>query len=629
MSEFIDEPMMLKETDSDMYMLLPLAVNDLNELVIDDSDEDAIKLLDELENRIKKHPEITGLVIEDLKIEGINSVDDLLEKFMSEINKINFRALVTTQLLQCFPGTTEEYTHELLSDRQYTHYGLFSYNNILNYMRYLLIGSYTLKSNDEVLYPYSFLSMKHFDASDSVKTKDTPSSEWNTTDYHIIYNVCKSHKINKKGICSHMISIVTSSKYAEKPLVLFVDETNKPAINCYTKNHFQSVKDIFSGKDETRPIGIYRESEKNIYMCYNRKALKVSAPNQEGQLVEYELMPIGSYRITLIAHGAVDLSPDIVFEEDYKASDHYRQYQFPFKNIQYYAKLGLGLNIINGVDEATAIYDVCYDNIVSKYQDTPTKGILRSLPLIFGGFNKDKDPPSRELFMGLWDCNMKTRIKHNDELFGKNSEKTVHFNELMQMIYVHCNDKDIPLDNVEIKVFTCRGFCPVGEFAQMAAQDPQPIQQAEEVETTTEGGNGESTYEIESIKDYNSLDKEEFYKYLKEEMSSCSLPTKTGGDVIVSGEFMKLLKETPVGETFTHNDKIYEVLPNKHYQPVGESLSGEFIKSLRNTPVGETFIHNGNTYEVLPNKHYKKVGGKKTRRKRGARRTKKNTRSKK
>jgi hypothetical protein len=32
---------------------------------------------------------------------------------------------------------------------------------------------------------------------------------------------------------------------------------------------------------------------------------------------------------------------------------------------------------------------------------------------------------------------------------------------------------------------------------------------------------------------------------------------------------------------------------------------------------------------VLPNKHYKKVGGKKTRRKKGARRTKKNTRSKK
>ena len=106
-------------------------------------------------------------------------------------------------------------------------------------MRYLLIGSYTSKSNDEILYPFSFLSMKHFDTSDSVKTRDTPSSEWNATDYHMIYNVCKSHKINKKGICSHMMDIVTSSKYAEKPLVLFVDETNKAAINCYTKNHFQ------------------------------------------------------------------------------------------------------------------------------------------------------------------------------------------------------------------------------------------------------------------------------------------------------------------------------------------------------------------------------------------------------
>ena len=93
MSEFIDEPMMLKETDSDMYMLLPLTVNDLNELVIDDSGEDSIKLLDELENRMKKHPEITGLVIEDLKIPDINSLDDLLEKFMSEVSKVNFRTL--------------------------------------------------------------------------------------------------------------------------------------------------------------------------------------------------------------------------------------------------------------------------------------------------------------------------------------------------------------------------------------------------------------------------------------------------------------------------------------------------------------------------------------------------------
>ena len=189
MSEFIDEPMMLKETDSDMYMLLPLTVNDLNELVIDDSGEDSIKLLDELENRMKKHPEITGLVIEDLKIPDINSLDDLLEKFMSEVSKVNFRTLVTTQIMKCFPELDEETTQGILNDRQYTHYGLFSYNNILNYMRYLLIGSYTSKSNDEILYPFSFLSMKHFDTSDSVKTRDTPSSEWNATDYHMIYNV--------------------------------------------------------------------------------------------------------------------------------------------------------------------------------------------------------------------------------------------------------------------------------------------------------------------------------------------------------------------------------------------------------------------------------------------------------
>ena len=624
MSEFMDEPIMLKDTDSDMYMLLPLIVNDSNELVIDDLDNDAIKLLNELEKRMKTHPEIVGLVIKDLKISEINSVDDLLKTFMKEVTTLNFRSLVTYQLVNCFPEINETNAQESIDDKQCTHYGMFSYNNFMNYMRYLLIGGYTSRLNDEILYPYSFLSIKQIDASDNVKTRDTPSSEWEPTEYYLIYNVCKSHKINKKGICSHMMNIVTNSKYADKPLVLSVNETNKAAITCYTKNHFQMVEDIFSAKDETRPIGVYRQSENNIYMCYNRKAFKVYAPSGE-----YELMPIGSYRITLIAHGAIDLNPELVFSPDYKASDYYRRYQFPFKNIQYYAKLGVGLSLMEGVDEANAIYDVCYDNIISKYQDTPTNGILTTMPLFFSGFNKTKDPAQRENFIGLYDCNMKTRIKENHELFGNENNQYIHFDKLMQMIYVYCNDKDISLDNVEIKIFACRGFCPVGEFAQMSVPDRQPTEQANEdtvVEMT--GGNGESTYEMESIKDYESMGKDEFFKFLKDEMTSCSLPTKNGGDVL-SGEFIKLLTDTPVGETFTYNDKTYEVLPNKHYKKVDNGLSGEFIKLLTDTPVGEMFTYKGKTYEVLRNKHYKKVGGKNTRRKRGARRIKKHTRSKK
>ena len=641
MSEFIEEPIMLKETDSDTYLLLPLTVNDMNELVIDDSNEDAIKLLDELERRMKIHPEITGLAIDKLNIPEIDNIDKLLEQFMVQVNKVNFRSLVTTQLMKCFPDTINEEAAEATIDNGlFTHYGLFSFNNFMNYMRYLLIGSYTSRTNEDILFPYSFMSITHIKketVNNSIKIKRDPlTSEWEPTDFYMIYNVCKSHKINKKGICSHMMSVFTSSKYAVKPLVLFVDENNKAAMTCYSKNNFQAIVDVFAGKDVTRPTSVYRESEKNIYMCYNREAFKVES--NDG--IEYELMPTGSYRITLIAHGAINLDPGVVFDPDFKSSDHFKHYQFPFKNIQYYAKLGTGVALMEGVDEKTAIYDVCYDNVISKYQDKPQNKIITTMPLFFTGL-KNTDPPGRENFIGLYDCNMKTNIKPNSELFGPDNKTSLSFDELMQIIYVYCNDKDIPLDNVEIKIFACRGFCSVGEFAPMAPRE-QPSGQ--------DGGNREIKPEMESTKHFDSVSKEEFFNFVRKDMetlSKCYLPSNNGG-AILSGEFTKMLAKTPVGATFKFpigSKTCYEVLPNKHFKeiecPKRTVFSSEFAKMLANATVGETFEipsdmdSNKTCYEVLPNKHHKvidcadKTGGKRTRRKKNNRHTKRKTRVKK
>lgn len=37
------------------------------------------------------------------------------------------------------------------------------------------------------------------------------------------------------------------------------------------------------------------------------------------------------------------------------------------------------------------------------------------------------------------------------------------------------------------------------------------------------------------------------------------------------------------------------------------SLTVEFVKLLKQTNVGETFEYKGDTYKVLPNKHYRKI----------------------
>jgi len=508
MSDFViqKQSLLMKETDSDTYMLFPLIKNENEQVVLNNDDKNAKDLISVLTDKLGNEPDIKNLDLWIIKVESIDTIDKLLNEFLNKIYQTDFSSLLDEQLSACFPDSVVDFS------LKYTHYGMFSYQNILNYLRYLVLSLDTFDTNHEILYPYSFMSMDKEIQNDTISIKENPQSDWKSTDYYFIYNVCKSNKIkNNKGICSHMMNIITNSEYAEKPLFLFVDKNNQAALNCYTKNKFQKVEDIFSGKTTDRPVGIKMKTENDMYMCYNKHSLKMSFANDSENPIEYELMPVGSYRITLIAHGAVDLDPTAIFQEGFDINQHYKLYSFPFKNMQYYTKLGSGVSLMEGVEEQTAIYDVCYDSIISTYKDEPDNKSISTIPLIFHGFKKD-DPESRKNFIGLYDCNMKRRIQENTELFGENNEKYIHMNNVFQTIFAYCAEHNISTENVEIKIFACRGFCPVGEYAPLAMN----------------GGNDDEYMSVESIKDYTSVDKTELFNYLKNEMSTCDLPKKGG-----------------------------------------------------------------------------------------------------
>ncbi len=678
------------------------AANPPINIFIDKNDNDNNRLIETLTNKLEKYVTDRGLPVENLQIytdaatdenqETIETPEELIKKFMNHSLRVNFTSLIQTQLKQCFPGTPEETARNLLIDTQYTHYGLFSYNNFVTYLQYLLLTDFTTRSEDEMLFPYSFLTIQDFkDAKNQLKIQKTPSSEWKNTNGYMIYNVCKSHKIEKKGVCSEMMSIITNSSYSKKPLLLFVDKNNKAAINCYTKNKFQKIIDIFSDKDAL-PIFMVNNPD-NIVMVYNRYKFKTSVPNTNpaGGSTDYELLPSGSYMFSIIAHGAVDIQQSDIFTAGFDVKKVYREYLFPFKNLQYYVNLGYGLELSSRVESNTKYTDICYDRIISTTQDTPENGTIKFMPMNFSGYQRGSDPVSREQLIGLYDCIMKTRVKENADLFGVNNDRVLSWDNLMREIYVYCNGKDIPLDNVEIKIFACRGFCPQGQFAattqeqghdqaegmfatqgekrkaegqgqdqpegSSAAQNKrgrEDKQQGEKRQTMDGRGNGEMTEQIEAEEKIEAKGKEDFFQFvIRDTLTTCTLPTKKGAGPdgslgqtsTLSVKFAKMLAKTSVGDTFEYPDgskTCYEALENNHFKqvvcPKETEFSSEFAKMLAKTSVGDTFEYpddSNKCYEVLDIKHFKeidcpkKTGSKRTRRKKNTRSRKRKTRSKK
>lgn len=384
---------------------------------------------------------------------------------------------------------------------KYVNYAMFSNSQLKQCYEYFLISE---EFDASMISPLSFCSLEFHNDENMVQIKRTQSTEWANTQHYMIYNVCKNDSSHVKNLCSNMLSMVVNHPmYAEFPLFLFVDPSNEAAVKCYTKNMFQKVVDVFTS--EQLPHG-----ENNIYMCYNKYTLKLSDVNNK----EYQLSPSIKTRIALVAHGALMLTSDEVFKEGFNVNESKYDLYYPFENLQFYTQLGKGL--LSGMqDETAGILGVCYEKLIAAETLKPSENKWLSLfPMQFSGFNKYTDPPSREFFIGFYDCNQKKRIKENKELFEAidkdRNMKILTLDDVFSYLYKHCVENDIDVSNVELKIFACRGFCPVGEFAM----------------TSQSGGDDDDdnmNTNVGQLSEFQPSDKESFYKFLLEQPNECEL----------------------------------------------------------------------------------------------------------
>lgn len=514
MAEFTETEILSKEIDNDTYFLVPLEKikhEQQNILVISESFDDNLRSI------VSSMPELTG--DENLTEKTANILDF--------INNLNFYEKIVEMVTSCFT----DIDIQTMFSHGYMHHMLVSKNSILQLAKYVLM-SYNKDIYDEIndiIQPYSFLTTQE-SFNDAVKIKKTKGGDWETTKYYMIYNVCKNNTLDKKNICTNMINIIVDSNtYGQYPLFLFVNKQNEAAQKCYRKNKFQVVKDIFSGLPN-RPTEIRHYNEDNIYMCHNKYDLKLVEGTNE-----YELMSNDAYRFTLVAHGAIQAAQRIIFETGFNAESIFQGYYFPFKNMQYYVQKGDGLFMPSEIPEQTGIYDVCYETLLPKEQETevPENGIIKTLPMSFGGL-QSTDPRERAEFIGLYDCNIKERIALNAELFGEANEKSIFLDEVLLKMYAYCVKNDIEPSNVEVKIFACRGFCPSGDFAAMR-NDPRKQIQDNLVVEDDQGNEDEGMIGGENISDdvkttvhYEPTDKLGLFEYLKQHTETCELPKKGG-----------------------------------------------------------------------------------------------------
>lgn len=532
MAEFIETEILSKEIDNDTYFLVPLEKTEheqQNILVISKNFDETLKSI------LSSMPELNG----------DENLEQHSENILNVINNLNFYEKIVKMITSCFTNIDVQTMFSV----GYMHHMLVSKNSILQLAKYVLM-SYAKEINDEIndiIQPYSFLTVQE-NSNDAVKIKKTKSGDWETTKHYMIYNVCKNNTLDKKNICTNMINIlVNSNTYGQYPLFLFVNKQNVAAQKCYRKNKFQVVKDIFS-ELPNRPKEIKQFSinnEDNIYMCHNKYDLKLVEGTNE-----YELMSNDAYRFTLVAHGAIQEAQRNIFQPNFNAESIFREYYFPFKNMQYYVQKGDGLFMPSEVPEQTGIYDVCYETLLPKEEETevPENGTIKTLPMSYAGL-QSTDPRERSEFIGLYDCNLKVRIASNEELFGNASnQKTINLDNVLLKMYAYCLKNEIEPNNVEIKFFTCRGFCPSGDFAAMRNQPRQQIQENQIPENQDNEDDemlgGENTDEVKTNVHYEPIDKSGLFEYLKQHSEKCELPKKGGKIKLTKKRRYKRKKKT-------------------------------------------------------------------------------------
>jgi hypothetical protein len=464
-----------KQIDNETYYLVPLAIDS------------------EIRVNVENPDTMFAMVNTDDNIQDKNT------KWIKQIQNYNFSTVISSMLTSCF--TEIDANGDIISYLKrdnYVNYAMFSNSQLKHCYEYFLVSE---DFDASMISPLSFCSLEFHNDENMVQIKRTQSTGWTNTQHYMIYNVCKNDSSHAKNLCSNMLNMIVNHPiYAEFPLFLFVDPSNEAAVKCYTKNMFQKVVDVFTS--EQLPHG-----ENNIYMCYNKYTLKLTHDTQE-----FQLSPSIKTRIALVAHGALMLTGDEVFKEGFIVNEHKYDFYYPFENLQFYTQLGKGL--LSGMrDESAGIFGVCYEKLIAAETLQPSANKWLNLhPMQFSGFNKYTDPPSREFFIGFYDCNQKKRIKENTDLFEKTNKdgkmEILTLDNVFSYLYKHCVENDIDISNVELKIFACRGFCPVGEFA-MTAQS---------------GGDDDNmNTNVEQSSGFQPSDEDSFYNFLLEQPKECEL----------------------------------------------------------------------------------------------------------
>lgn len=446
-------------------------------------------------------------------IQVVNSTvlpSDFSEEWKAKFFQTSFNEQIHTMLRSCFPDLTSDIQSYLYGEFQYTsHHLLFSHNNLVQcYNHYLMSsGEFDL----DILLPQGFCSMILFgDDNGFIKIQKTAGSEWQPSQYYVIYNVCKNDSINKSGICTTMINkVVSDASNNLLPIFLYVRDDNEKAKQCYINNHFQTMIDVFE-TDETKRLPM-KYNETDIFMCHNNYNMQVVKDNKQ-----YQVSPSNRVRIAMVAHGGLSIDPSVMFKEGgFQYKEHEESFTYPFKNLQFFTDLGRGV-YMDVDDESSAIYDICYEKIIQTETNEPTNQVLNMIPMVFEGYKPGSDPKSRENFMGLYDCNQKKRIVENKDLFSQTVE--LEYKNIFKYIHKWCIMNNYNVDNVEVKVFACRSICPTGTFAvrQSGGDENLPID--------TENVGVDNNYDT-----FEASNREDFYKFVSEQQNiTCELPS-TGG----------------------------------------------------------------------------------------------------
>lgn len=497
MSDFViqKQSLLMKETDSDTYMLFSL-IKQNNKIVLDMNNKDKT-LIEKLKQLLLNKPDIMNIDYNNFDIEDINTDVELIDTFIKYMYDVDFTNALQEQIEEC--GSNVQ-LNTIFGVNNYIHYGLFSLNNILNYFRYWVYNLFVEEDKNEVLYPYGFMTIiKNFYENSQISMKNSIFDPWVPSDYFIIQNICESTKISERRSCFYMLNLLVNDiYYSEYPLFIELYKTHTGNESCYIDNKFQKVKDIVSN--------IEVENQQMVY--HNKYPIQIIEKHTDRSDTRMYLAPSISYRFALISHGNLSIKVD-----ELENKDQYKQYIYPFKNIQYYAQRNcevlLGSNI-DGMEQTTL--SVCYDDIPSLPEE-PIDNKLTTLPMGFYG-PKEGDPESRANSFGLYDCQNKIKIKTNKEIFGENNNIERDFDYIFKVLFNYCLNNHIPLEDVELKIFACRTCC------QPSNQQPMIMDGGE---------NEETTEKVDSISSFESVNKQHFFRYLIKDATSCSIPQKRGG----------------------------------------------------------------------------------------------------